>query len=965
VINYIVSFYQIIEWILMMIGGTEATLAYRNNLANRFGKIYPYLNGLAVADYALSDKYTHDPKAQKMEGLISIPLNVSTKTKHINAKFSPTSLSTTDEKWKNSRALIKEFLKGAIHPNLKNIDKEKITNKINELLENKNIFKVDMKAKDKRALIQCNVMLLILLNDTFNESESEALLSLINGGTLFLILPSWFNFLLGGYHFERTMIPTHHKIKEAFTRNYQHENMVKFYQKCRELGYDRYDVPELLNMVVTTLLIAGFFAVGSPMEYGLNLFRKDKEHYFDNLYKDNKKSYTKECVRLGHTLSSVPYILRESETFTIGKKEEIVVPSNTAMLMISTQCNLDKTVFGDDTNESWQYSNRFDPNRENLNKMISFNGMETYLDSKNELKAPRQCPGHDLALYTIQLSIDIIMEHDHVFHDEADDAIKEKLDNAKIESIHESMPKHAQKLIDALAPGIKSWNADPPQSIPTLNEDDSKIDTSATSVIVGGEFEIPDNDIFNDRTQIKDVFLKALVDNNVGREYKIEDNEKLFDSKHDMQIWRDKYMVMPSHNVDWSKDNVLMTDEGMSIFAFQGIGCQYTKKIDINEEKGDEYDFAVPDNAVYINDFTFLSRYEVRENLEKYGAAAFFDVNHEIISIYVSHLDKIINKQDNDNIHLWKYAKYVWKTCVIAGVTIKDHAIDCHLMYANTLIKAMTTLNPNHPIYRLLLPFTFRTTYINKSLEMALFSEGGFIERVWGFPYKEIERISKESKEGFRFKQFNKEIYDKSMQNENNTIFPMKQDCNDFFEIMNEFVTKYINTYYQNKTEDELNKDENIKAFFNELKDNLKYDGKLNIDNLINIISNTICFVTGYHEHVGSAFDYVGLNLNWFDSKFYKKNKNHQHYKLEQSKVDFVYFSLLNMLISVRNPMLLNDFTNNLLNDEHEKGLKKIYNDWQNKLRELVKRIGNDNDNQRRFPFQNFNPKFMECSVSI
>ena len=175
VINYIVSFYQIIEWILMMIGGTEATLAYRNNLANTFGKIYPYLNGLAVADYALSDKYTHDPKAQKMEGLISIPLNVSTKTKHINAKFSPTSLSTTDEKWKNSRALIKEFLKGAIHPNLINIDKEKITNKINKLLKNKNIFKVDMKAKDKRALIQCNVMLLILLNDTFNGSESEAL----------------------------------------------------------------------------------------------------------------------------------------------------------------------------------------------------------------------------------------------------------------------------------------------------------------------------------------------------------------------------------------------------------------------------------------------------------------------------------------------------------------------------------------------------------------------------------------------------------------------------------------------------------------------------------------------------------------------------------------------------------------------------------------------------------------------
>ena len=48
--------------------------------------------------------------------------------------------------------------------------------------------------------------------------------------------------------------------------------------------------------MVTKLLIAGFFAVGSPMEYALNLFKKDKEHYFDNLYTDNKQNYTKECV---------------------------------------------------------------------------------------------------------------------------------------------------------------------------------------------------------------------------------------------------------------------------------------------------------------------------------------------------------------------------------------------------------------------------------------------------------------------------------------------------------------------------------------------------------------------------------------------------------------------------------------------------------------------------------------------
>ena len=49
----------------------------------QFDKIYPYLFGFGVADYKLT---------QKAKELISIPLNVATKTKHINAPFSPTSL---------------------------------------------------------------------------------------------------------------------------------------------------------------------------------------------------------------------------------------------------------------------------------------------------------------------------------------------------------------------------------------------------------------------------------------------------------------------------------------------------------------------------------------------------------------------------------------------------------------------------------------------------------------------------------------------------------------------------------------------------------------------------------------------------------------------------------------------------------------------------------------------------------
>ena len=65
----IVSFYQILEWIMMMID---------------------------VGDYQLSDKYTHDPNAQTEQALISIPLNAETKTSHTKYIF-----TTKKEYWFN------------------------------------------------------------------------------------------------------------------------------------------------------------------------------------------------------------------------------------------------------------------------------------------------------------------------------------------------------------------------------------------------------------------------------------------------------------------------------------------------------------------------------------------------------------------------------------------------------------------------------------------------------------------------------------------------------------------------------------------------------------------------------------------------------------------------------------------------------------------------------------------------
>jgi hypothetical protein len=97
--------------------------------------------------------------------------------------------------------------------------------------------------------------------------------------------------------------------------------------------------------------------------------------------------------------------------------------------------------------------------------------------------------------------------------------------------------------------------------------------------------------------------------------------------------WRLKmFLALPLPNVVYQD---MLSDKAMTQLAFAGCVCHYTHRI----EDTCHPDYGIQDekfleDVVYVNDITGLSIFRVRKSFERYGAAAYFDKDFQIIGIY-------------------------------------------------------------------------------------------------------------------------------------------------------------------------------------------------------------------------------------------------------------------------------------------------------------------------------------------
>ena len=355
---------------------------------------------------------------------------------------------------------------------------------------------------------------------------------------------------------------------------------------------------------------------------------------------------------------------------------------------------------------------------------------------------------------------------------------------------------------------------------------------------------------------------------------------------------------------------------------------------------------------------TGLAIFRVRDPFERYGAAAYFDKQLQIIAIYWSHASRLVRKGDAS----WEHAKYVWRSSCFAYITIRDHLIVTHMMECNAFVSASREHLPvDHPLRTFIKPFTYHTVSVNYQAAMSLVNNRGLVHRIWAFDYDEFLHLCDYIMMNYKFRLL-PDLISKSMSPQKNDrtddqwdrVYPIYHDLNAFWAIVRKYVKNFFQINYHASVEsDDLPNDPALVEFIHGISKQLGIGNVTSLEHLVDVLSQLIAAGTGIHEHVGQISDYM------FDPRFVGAKL--QEGKEIQNIQTYSQILVLSVITGLRMPGLLEDWSHLI---EHSEQNLVNYRKFKAELEELSAEIDSRN-RVRTFPFQSFNPRYMECSTSV
>ncbi|CAF1427665.1 unnamed protein product [Adineta ricciae] len=914
------------------------------SLEEYFRKIYhtPYFvlgNGIAVNSYDIVKRYIQDLPPRKDAELLAWEISPSLET---FCDFTTVFLSTDHPDTQLGRKIIFQWLHSFPH-NLKhrNFEME---------LQLSRIVPRHMDKKPTKDLVYQaigEVMFVLATNGELTKSERLAYISCVQSP--FIFFPNWFNFLLNGHHFERKNLRNYYTLLRAFLR---YENGLAL-QAAFMAAEKKKSREEVLKFITVVFCVAGSPAPAKLAVTVIDRLWADKEKNVP-LFKKNPHNVIKECARLDKAVPTVNILATDEIVSEVEKSFEskIQIPENTPIHCSIVNANRDKTVF--------ENPDEFLPDRLDLNKILVWNGVEEDIINPDQSKRPiRYCPGHDLSLDIVQYVAERFspvtddIDEDNTNNKNEQDLIVFEQKIRKLTPIEES---HCWNVLDTYTKVVRllmtivinesnlfpsrAIDIAPPMHLPIKNFSIFRIDMAKF---------IPswDEDKPNGSRPLRR-FARWLVNSNIWDFY---DCLAGFDTLAQGLAWRSQiFPSLPLPNIVYTD---MFSDEAMGRLAFFGCACHYTQRIDKSEHPSLQ-------NAVYVNDMTVLSIFRVRKPFERYGAAAYFDGDFQLIAIYWCHANRLVRKDDQ----FWEHAKYVWRSSFFAYVTIHDHLIVTHMIECNALVTATRKyLTNGHPLRLFLQPFTYHTVSVNYQAAISLVNRRGLVHRVWAFDYDEFLKVCDYISMTYKFRLL-PEYIPSSMSPENNSktkeqwdkVYPIYSDLNHFWKGIHKYVENFFHITFNVQDDDKLPVDARMTEFINELCKQLGIPGIVSLKRFIDVLAHLIVSGTGMHEHVGQISDYV------IDPRFIGA-------KLEEGKEiqniqTYTQILILTVVTGVRMPGLLEDWSHLIeRNQYYEKNLVN-YENFKNELKNLSQDIDHRNKT-RKYPFESFNPKFIECSASV
>eukprot|EP01065_Artemidia_motanka_P032855 TRINITY_DN39828_c0_g1_i1.p1 TRINITY_DN39828_c0_g1~~TRINITY_DN39828_c0_g1_i1.p1 ORF type:complete len:483 (+),score=127.10 TRINITY_DN39828_c0_g1_i1:212-1450(+) len=179
------------------------------------------------------------------------------------------------------------------------------------------------------------------------------------------------------------------------------------------------DASERLHELVCVVLFAGYGGTSTYTTTTVKRIRADPQRYVP-MYKKDRDAFLKESARLAPPVGGLVYVAGPCEgdacDLSVGGELKGVkaklTPGKLAVAFIPS-ANKDPSVFGGKS-QSEAYALEFDPTRENLDKIMTWNGLLNDIEAGHAPPgtpghAPRACPGAIFALQMCERVVDYFL----------------------------------------------------------------------------------------------------------------------------------------------------------------------------------------------------------------------------------------------------------------------------------------------------------------------------------------------------------------------------------------------------------------------------------------------------------------------------------------------------------------------------------------------------------------------------
>eukprot|EP00551_Chaetoceros_affinis_P006677 CAMPEP_0203670752 /NCGR_PEP_ID=MMETSP0090-20130426/6741_1 /ASSEMBLY_ACC=CAM_ASM_001088 /TAXON_ID=426623 /ORGANISM="Chaetoceros affinis, Strain CCMP159" /LENGTH=563 /DNA_ID=CAMNT_0050535681 /DNA_START=93 /DNA_END=1784 /DNA_ORIENTATION=- len=351
-----------------------------------------------------------------------------------------------------------------------------------------------------------------------------------------------------------------------------------------------------------------------------------------------------------------------------------------------------------------------------------------------------------------------------------------------------------------------------------------------------------------------------------------------------------------------------------------------------------------------------LQGLKVREKYRPYGARIHFSEDQQVTAIFDYFLDKFFKPGDEG----WNEAKLLAKVTAFTQITAREHLIWSHLILSNTITaRSILDLNPSHPLRRLLTIFTYRSTEVNLSAFGQLVGESAILHRACALKYESLEAVFDSAYESCDvYKPFpNHRVAPEIEKLSEEGKFPYLSQGREYYHIVHKFVSEWISTAGEGVIDDQA------MQFYNGVK--ASTEGQAyelpeysSINDMIDLISQSIFTVTAYHELVGGVIDFVKLPSR----AGFRLLADHSG-----TNIDLQSF-LLGMIIgastAIRMPFLMRPFENYFGSGGAPSWETEVWGKFIQDLQEQSKKV-QEEDTKRDVEFKYFDPANFECSISV